>query len=118
MFEFRWFPLLMFLAILSGPFVIWYRSGWAINVNYDLQNSEIASFLNGTANNSYESIKIISNIDISPLHDTIKDVCEVDLEVISSEDFIKVENNSVYIKIEKLSFDEPYLEYKLVKITV
>ena len=89
--------------------------------NYNTHASEIEEFLSGTTSSSYTSILILTDTNITLLNNTVMDICGVPLQRITENDLNKYDifgSFGLYIRVEKLSFEEPYFEYKFINIMV
>lgn len=91
------------------------------NQYFDFHDSQVSNFLNGIGDNSYTSILIMSDVNITSLNDTVMSICGVPLQIITLDDLNTFDifgSYGYYIRVEKLSFEEPYFEYKFIKTMV
>ena len=118
----RWYIIAIeiVLTLIFIP-VIWYSMLSVTNENNNYQESKITSFLNGYESdyginygNDYYSIKVVTDADITPLKEAVRQICGVSLEVITPNQI----SSDMYIRIEEISFEKPYLQYRIVQLVV
>ena len=85
----------------------------------DNHNFQVAQFLNGTEEHAFGEIVVISDFDITPLDNIVKNICSISLDTGNLRDYpSEYWDGKFYIRVDNLSFEEPYLEYRLIKLLV